>query len=106
MDSKALNAAIAEICDDTTRFEVFGGKSIAYIGWFWREVDFDRATWCLGVLPDGTRGFMQNNKWGYDEVEPNADERAKIREALIAAVRNPCHDTLYAVNDAIQAVSP
>lgn len=102
MTSDELNAAIAAICDDPTRFEVYGGKAIAYIGWYWRPVDFD-SEWSLGMFDDGDVGFMERNKWGYDEFTPSESERREIRGRLEVAVTFPTEENLRAVYEAMLA---
>jgi hypothetical protein len=100
VDSEMLNAKIAEICDDGVKLRVKGlesaGKCIAYIGWYWRIVDFNDQI-ILGYCPDtdgflesgpGFVGFMENNKWGYDQwaiTEEQADELKARLVAMFAA---------------------
>ena len=112
--SEMLNEKIREICDDGTLYNAFGDKSIPYIGWFWRDVDFDSHTYEFGILPvirtgfdrnDKVRvGFMESNKWGYEYVDCPADTWAEIKMLLEAAVTNPCRETLKAVDDKIQSL--
>ena len=129
MNSSELNAKIGEIADkgDELGFDAFdemeSGKAIPYIGWFWREVDFDAETFGFGLLPtrqselaesmtgDGEVnvklykvGFMENNKWGYADIEATKEESSSIRALLVAAAENPTKETLSAANDAIQAI--
>lgn len=118
MDSKELNRRIREICDGASFFgapegygyEAFGGKPIAYIGWFWRQVDFDNFDRLFGVLPPDEEhdypliGFMQNNKWDYSYVKASEEQWVRIKELLVEAAENPTRDSLEAVDEAIQAV--
>lgn len=104
MDSKTLNEKIAEICDDDTHYEAFGGKSIPYIGWFWRRVNFDRKDYAFGVLPGGELAFMENNKWGYLRQYCEPEDWVLIKQLLVEAVTDPCRDTLQAVDDKIQSL--
>lgn len=63
------------------------GKRIPYIGWFWRHVEFSRGTFPIGFTSD-FNGFMENNKWGYNERNATPDEFAAILtiidEAMLA----------------------
>ena len=107
MDSKELNGRILKICDDPEKcggFEAFGGKSIPYLGWFWRKVDFDsdRKQFAFGVHPTGQVGFMENNKWGYNSVWANKGEWQEIKALLIEAVLDPTKNRFKNVYDAIQ----
>lgn len=113
MDSKELNRRIKEICDSDQDYgyEAFGGKPIAYIGWFWRTVDFDReGTYLFGVLPPDEEhdyplvGFMENNKWDYDYAQASKEQWTQIKELLIQAVEDPTRENLEAVDMAIQGL--
>ena len=114
--SEYLNEKLADISDsEEYGFEAFGGKTIPYIGWHWRRVDFDRTDgYEFGILPITTGfdandspkiGFMGNNKWGYGYVKANAEQWAKIKDLLIEVVENPCKATLEKANIAIQALA-
>ena len=64
------------------------GKKVPYIGWFWRSCDF--ATKKYISIGDCGKfiGFMQNNKWGYDErflTEQEVDRAIEVIDAAIAA---------------------
>lgn len=116
MNSKELNERIAAICDDDTHYEAFCGKAIPYIGWWWREVDFDRGSCLLGIIPSGTEdisgganerplvGFMSRNKWGYDYAHCDGGDWIEIKRLLEAAVTDTCRATLQAVDDEIQSL--
>lgn len=113
MNSQELNARIREFDDHPEKcggFDAFGGKPIPYVGWFWREVDFDReGTFCFGVIPacdgDGDLvGFMQDNKWGYPYVVAEPGQWEKIKALVVAAVSEPAAEKFEAVNDAIQGL--
>lgn len=94
------------------------GKLIPYIGWFWRTVDFDAATYTFGIIPSGpdyvgdTRnipgfnGFMQNNKWDYAYTrQTTTEEWENIKNLLCDAVTQPyTKEKFQAVYDAIQAI--
>ena len=116
--SEKLNKKLAEIADESEKygFEAFGGKALPYIGWYWRNVNFDREDgYEFGILPviksdweTNTKkqiGFMENNKWDYDEVHANADQWKKIKTLLVAVANNPCEQTLSDVYIAIQALA-
>lgn len=113
MDSNELNERIAAICDDDMHYAAFGGKAIPYIGWFWREVNFDHSSCLFGVIPDdevlGDKplvGFMENNKWGYGYIHCDGEDWVEIKQLLEAAVTDTCRETLQAVNDKIQSLLP
>lgn len=110
MDEKEMNEKISELDGkDDLPYVAFGGKAIPYIGWFWRYVDFDskhyeeNGYW-FGVLPDENRGFMENNKWEYDEVLATPEEWKEIKRLIIKALKNQTRDNFINVNDAIQKV--
>ncbi|GAG80631.1 unnamed protein product, partial [marine sediment metagenome] len=78
-DSGEMNRFISELdgdldCDTGPDYNVDGytedsGKIVPYIGWFWRVVPFNEKKLTLGSIPSGFIGFMENNKWDYDEWE-------------------------------------
>ena len=118
MTGKELNEKIAALCEvGTAAYEAFGGKAIAYIGWFWRDVDFGADSCALGVVPPSARcvncsrtdypaqvGFMPDNKWGYDTITVEGEPWRQIKAALEKAAHNPTRDNLKAVDDMIQAL--
>lgn len=118
MTSDELNAAIGAIESSNARppYECFGGKCVPYIGWFWRDVDFDAPTCSFGIMPAGTDeigspatavptvGFCENNKWGYEEIEATPEQFANIKRLLIEAVTVRTADAFRAVNEAVQGV--
>ena len=119
MDSKTINEKIRELEDDEDRdFQALNNKPISYIGWFWREVDFDAGgvsigrckteqTFLLGMPFEGPSdffGFMENNKWDYDEYWVTADLWIEIKATVIAFVENPTVETSKASFDALQKV--
>ena len=104
MNSKELNIAIAKICDRDD-LAIQGGKCIPYVGWFWREVDFDTSGYNFAIIPDEFQGFMENDKWGHDITRRTTPEEwAEIKKLLVAAVENPTRDTTKAVWDYIQTI--
>lgn len=104
MNSEELNAGIRTLCgrDDLSD----GEKAIPYVGWFWREVDFDAPAYQCGVIPGEWQGFMENNKWDYGYSRPTTpDEWAHVKGLLAAAILTPSREACRAVWDAIQAVT-
>ena len=118
MTSEELNARLREIEDESERYgyEAFGGKAIPYIGWYWRDVNFDHdGKYPFGILPimDGLDandtprvGFMENNKWDYEYVYAAAEQWAEIKRLLTEVAQRPCRETLAAADAAIQALLP
>ena len=113
MNSNELNERIAAICEDDTYYEAFGGKAIPYIGWWWRDVNFDHVSCFFGVIPSDEVpgdnplvGFMSRNKWGHDYIHCDGKDWAEIRRLLEAAVADTCRETLQAVDDKIQSLLP
>jgi len=110
MTSDELNRRIAELCDepeDCGGFEAFGGKSIPYVGWFWRTVNFGIGRGPItqfGILPGGEVGFMERNKWGYSSVTATDEQWENIKELLEDAVLDPARDRFEKVYDAIQGL--
>lgn len=85
MTSDEINQRIHEICDDETFAPpelARHGKTIPYIGWFWRDVDFDKRI-TLGYCGSFI-GFMENNKWDHDEWITTDEQSVAIREAAEA----------------------
>ena len=96
-------------------YDAFGGKPVPYIGWCWREVNFDRdypsGGYPFGVIPAGVEdsdvslvGFMVRDKWGYDYVWANEAQWTEIKRLLIAAVEAPTPEKFERANVAIQAL--
>jgi hypothetical protein len=123
MNNKNLNNLIEIICDDSSEYESFGGKSIPYIGWGWREVNFDSKDYDFGILPyqgygatietgfinlQSTPimklGFMENNKWDYDYHHCNEKDWKEIKKLLNLVVIYPFHFMLKALDDKIQGL--
>jgi hypothetical protein len=82
------------------------GKVIPYIGWYWREVNFDSPI-TLGHC-GRFAGFMENNKWGYDERTLTAEQSAEVRRQAenlvrLAGLGNPIETELQTFCDTIQA---
>jgi hypothetical protein len=85
-ESTELNDFIHSI-SDISSMHVKGleatGKSLPYIGWFWREVDFTEPTIRLGDCGDFV-GFMENNKWDYPQWRTKEEQTAEIVKRLLA----------------------
>jgi len=122
MDDAQLNKAVAEICDDE-QFNVNGledtGKCIAYIGWYWRDVDFGCSYGItLGICGEvgqrealsganmGWVGFMENNKWGYAQFQVKDKRQRRLRQMVEQAVTAPSDKKLQALFDYMQTLRP
>lgn len=107
MDSDILNDRIREL---ENKDAFFGGpmakhgKALPYIGWFWRTVDFDQPI-TLGDC-GGFIGFMENNKWGYEEWVTTPEQSATIRQLVDVVVTNPGPATLQSLFDFVQGCKP
>lgn len=116
MRSDELNHRIKVFDDvDDVPYNAFGGKPVPHIGWFWREVNFDRidpdGSYLFGVIPAGAEGndvplvgFMENDKWGYDYVCANEAQWMEIKRLLVVAVEDPTPKNFERANVAIQAL--
>lgn len=129
MDSTELNTRLSDldegIEDSHTLQSPNGlqmtGKAIPYIGWYWRSIDWDYA--CehgLRIYAPTRRaksqsasqielsdvppfyGFMQNNKWGYNEVWLNSFQARMIREYAENLVSQPSQILLDGFFELIQ----
>ena len=89
--SDELNDWIVSFVDEIDYGFRDTGKAIAYIGWFWRNVDFTYPIW-LGHIkysggmyegPADFIGFMENNKWGYESFKITSEQQVKIIEKLV-----------------------
>jgi len=84
MDSEEINKRIDK-ADDA------GEKVLPYMGWYWRDVDFDNGPITLGLsYGDIQVGFMENNKWGYEEliIEKTHPLFNEIKELIIKCLRD------------------
>jgi len=120
VNSGEINEKIRQIEAGATKLYEWGdtGKSFPYIGWFWREINFDGDFYPMGVLPildhpmklernDQPRvGFMANNKWGYEEFNPTKEQRDEIRRLIVEACVKPSEESLRAVDAYIQSLLP
>ena len=101
MNSKEINEAIWPLDGKSPAVyqSPMGDKIIPYIGWYWREVDFEAESCRLGILPiyknpmissdrndTVSVGFMQSNKWGYETFEVKGKNWKKLRGLIEKAV--------------------
>ena len=104
--SERLNTLILELSSrDDLLYETYGGKTIPYIGWYWRRVNFDSSDYYFGVLPGGELGFMENNKWDYEVCHCSPMDWKMIRRLLETALLNQTHENFKAVDDKIQSLA-
>ena len=100
------------------------GKLFPYVGWFWRAVSWDNGCqrgYKLYIPSDSAErydpdaipgdepqfiGFMENNKWDYEEGRCTADSFRTIRKAFEAAVLSPTLETLRVAFQAVQDAIP
>lgn len=117
MDSAELNERISALEEKVNLpYEAFGGKAIPYIGWYWRDVDFDsrvdpHGRYAFGVIPTGANeslkplvGFMESNKWGYDYVFANQEQWDEIRRLVETALTSMTAKDFRAAHQAIQGL--
>lgn len=120
MNSKEINDEICKLDDvDPPIYEsCIGKKLIPYIGWFWRTVNFDTNTYSLGVIPpygnDGDIdsndsykvGFMENNKWDYNEFKIGKVEWGILKHLITTALIDKTKEAFKAVDDYMQSLLP
>lgn len=109
--SEEINAYFNSIDGVETELRMIGttGKVVPYVGWYWRNVDFDKPFVLYkpkvgGFDVPGWYGFMQNNKWGYSEVEPSAEDCLLIRAAAARLALEKSNEAAIALYDIIQEV--
>ena len=122
-ESNKLNSWIKKWVDDGEFNVSDTGKSLAYIGWYWRDIDFTEPFILGHCKSEGTIipgvgvfesaadfiGFMENNKWGYKEIRVSKIFYEifidKIREIKFANERTDklSLDSLREINDLIQS---
>ena len=102
MNNKGINEAIWALDgnNESVYQSSMGGKIIPYIGWYWREVNFEAESCWLGILPiyknpilpllDSNKkvsvAFMQSNKWGYESFEVKGRNWKKLCRLIKKAV--------------------
>lgn len=92
MKSEELNKNIREL-DGLEEFEITGGKCIPYVGWFWRDVDFDSTGCWIGIIPGEFQGFMENNKWGYDGFWVKGEDWENLKKILEITLNLPSKES-------------
>ena len=86
VDSKILNDYYNQFLSDYADDEKGHGKRIPYIGWYWRDVDFSsREQITIGDCGEFI-GFMENNKWGYNERYLSENEFNNIINIIDKAI--------------------
>lgn len=68
-------------------------------------MDFD-AAWCALGHCGQFVGFMERNKWDYDELVIEGENWAQLKRLLESAVANPSNEALQAVFDFMQGLWP
>jgi len=93
-----------------------GGKIIPYIGWFWRDVDFNSDHCFLGIIPifkneyggesnnSPKVGFMENNKWGHDMFKIEGEQWKTLKDLIINALEKKDSDSFKAVDSYMQSL--
>lgn len=119
MTSEEINKFFDTVNEED--FHVWGlkdsGKCIPYIGWYWRNVDFDSPItvghlMCGSTVRNGVilesggdwKGFMENNKWGYDEWKASNEESSMIRSLCEEAAATPCNEAFQKLFDYFQTL--
>jgi hypothetical protein len=114
MDNEQLNRGLVELVE---REELIpdalttSGKAIAFYGWFWRAVDFDRPiTFAYangeGFDVPGWVGFCENNKWGYEQFEATEEQSRNVRSLCEALVVDPSKVRATILFDYMQSTRP
>lgn len=111
MTSQELNDFMSDNADDDDGIVVPGllfgsGKVVPYMGWWWRDIDFDAPTVPLGRTdenphgPSQLVGFMANNKWYYPQKNVPTE---LIRPAVEAFVEDRTNETARDLYDAVRS---
>jgi hypothetical protein len=103
VNSAELNAAICLLESDEA-LQVKGGKAVPYIGWYWRQVDFDSPI-SFGDCGEFV-GFLENNKWGYPEFTLTPEQDAEVKTGLRELVAAPTYGKCRAFWDRVQTFRP
>jgi len=122
MKSGKINAAIRRIEDTMAKKDKWAikgleetGKCIPYIGWYWRDVDWDASCITLGILPPcdnplestgGFIGFMENNKWGYEQFLITDEAKDGLRKMVEDTLIGQSNKKFQALFDYIQTLRP
>lgn len=126
--SKEINEFLRKFDDNDAdkrwsvkNFTEDSGKVVPYIGWFWREVDFEKP-FQLGYCPEqsgqdtgeivtegvrhGFVGFMRNNKWFYPEWMVTEEQRKEIVARLVGIIDKPTQKKFQNFFDYMQTLRP
>lgn len=122
MKSDKINKAIRrieDIMDKNDKWIVKGledtGKCIPYIGWCWRDLDWDAPSITFGVLPDcndpleltkGFIGFMKYNKWDYEQFVIQGEAKDTLRKMVENTIVSQSDEKFQALFDYIQSLRP
>lgn len=122
MKSEKINLAIRRIEDIMAKNEKWSvkgledtGKCIPYIGWYWRDIDWDAPSITLGVLPscedpneptEGFIGFMKVNKWYYEEFSVTGEVKNKLREMVEHTIIGQSNEKFQVLFDYMQSLRP
>lgn len=115
MTSEEINERLRTVAnkEEIAPSELNGsGKAIAYYGWFWRTVDFDRLISFAYANGDGKDdvpgwvGFCQNNKWGYEEFTTTPEQSAWVRNLCEAFAKEPTASKAKMLFDYMQMTRP
>lgn len=94
MTSKEINTGITLL----DNIEISGiDMPIPYMGFFWREVDFDKFIiygYQFGADHNNNIAFMQSNKWDYDYVSATPAQCIDIKAAIINILVHPTKETV------------
>jgi len=113
-ESIAFNNFIGDLEDNAELCVGPGGKAVAYIGWYWRSVDFTKP-FNLGVCfcqpsmfegPGNFVGFMENNKWDYVEYTVTQEQYQEIITALRKLREDPTISEVLGVNLLLEKSRP
>jgi hypothetical protein len=121
MTSEQINEIIRLLDDEERPYRSgMGDKIVPYIGWYWRDVDFDTEYCLLGILPiyrnpflpdfdfnDKVQvGFMENNKWGYESFKVEGEAWKTLRGLIELAVISKTEEDFRAVDTFMQTLLP
>lgn len=82
--------------DDETDNGILTGKRIPYIGWYWRDTDFEGKRICIGRGKGGYIGVMENNKWSYPDRLMTDDEVSQFIAYLERAMESENNEHIFA----------
>jgi hypothetical protein len=103
-ESNELNDWIARVCDEPIDgfIDAQFGKTIPYIGWFWRTVPFCECVTIGRIRRMFYNGFMVNNKWDYPQRDLIGDELDKVVNLLLTAKQHPTAENFRNLHEYIQ----